>query len=305
MTKKVYGGQAVMEGVMFTDSNKMVTAIRRNDHSIDYFELDRVQKKWVKSLKKIPVIRGFVALIESSMYGMKHMDFASSRYDVDPKDDHTIKQSNNSLTTIVFTTVLITIISLFIGKGLFTVVPALVADWFEFIVPSHIGQVILETLIKLLFLIIYLFGLSLIPDIRRLFQYHGAEHKVINCYEQNLPLTISNVQQSSRLHYRCGSSFILFTVFIGFIVFLFVPTDPLWLRIVYRIILIPLIIGLSFELLQLTNAVRNIKLLSWLGYPGLWVQLLTTKQPNDEQVEVAIHSFNYLLTKSEMTKQQL
>ena len=107
------------------------------------------------------------------------------------------------------------------------------------------------------------------------------------------------MQQSSRLHYRCGSSFILFTVFIGFIVFLFVPTDPLWLRIVYRIVLIPLIIGLSFELLQLTNAVRNVKWLSRLGYPGLWVQLLTTKSPNDEQVEVAIYSFNYLQSQSE------
>lgn len=121
-----------------------------------------------------------------------------------------------------------------------------------------------------------------------------AEHKVINCYEAGLDLTVENVQKQSRLHYRCGSSFILFTVIVGMFTYFFVPVDPLWVRLVSRILLIPVVIGISFEVLQATNAVREIPVLRYLGYPGLWLQLLTTKEPKDEMVEVAIASFNKL-----------
>ena len=128
-----------------------------------------------------------------------------------------------------------------------------------------------------------------------MFQYHGAEHKVINAYENNLELTVENVQAQSRLHYRCGSSFILFTVIVGLFVYLFVPTDPLWVRVLNRIALIPVVLGIAFEVLQITNKVRNVPILRFLGYPGLWLQLLTTKEPSDDQVEVAIASFERLL----------
>ena len=111
------------------------------------------------------------------------------------------------------------------------------------------------------------------PIIKRVFQYHGAEHKVINCYESGKELTVANVQSQSRLHYRCGSSFILFTVIVGMFIYFFVPTDPLWLRVVNRILLIPVVLGVSFEVLQATNALRNIPVLRFLGYPGLWLQL--------------------------------
>lgn len=141
------------------------------------------------------------------------------------------------------------------------------------------------------------------PLIKRVFQYHGAEHKVINCYEQNLPITIENVQKQSRLHYRCGSSFILFTIIVGMFVYLLVPTDPLWVRILDRIALIPVVLGISFEVLQLTNRVRNIPVLKVLGYPGLWPQPLTTKEPADDQVEVAIESFNELLRLEDISEQ--
>jgi len=133
------------------------------------------------------------------------------------------------------------------------------------------------------------------PFIRRVFQFHGAEHKVINAYERNLPLTVENIQAQSRLHYRCGSSFMLFTVIVGMFIYFLVPADPLWLRLVNRALLIPVVLGVSFEVLQLTNAVRNIPVLKYLGYPGLWLQLLTTKEPTDDQVEVAILSFEKLL----------
>jgi uncharacterized protein YqhQ len=137
------------------------------------------------------------------------------------------------------------------------------------------------------------------------FQYHGAEHKVINTYESGKELTIKNVQAHSRLHYRCGSSFILFTVIIGMFLYFFFPTDSLWIRILTRIALIPFVLGISFEVLQLTNKLRDVPVLKYLGYPGLWLQLLTTKEPNDDQVEVAILSFNRLLKKEkEAGKQQ-
>jgi uncharacterized protein YqhQ len=131
---------------------------------------------------------------------------------------------------------------------------------------------------------------------KRLFQYHGAEHKVINAYEAGLPLTVANVQKSSRLHYRCGSSFIIFTAIIGVLVYsvfnIFNPYDSLWERVYERLLLIPVVIGVSFETLYLTNLLRETPLLRFLGYPGLWLQKLTTKEPTDEQVEVAIASFN-------------
>ncbi len=132
------------------------------------------------------------------------------------------------------------------------------------------------------------------PIIKRVFQYHGSEHKVINCYEAGLELTVENVQKQSRLHYRCGSSFILFTVVVGMFVYFLFPIDPLWLRVSIRILLIPVVIGISFEVLQGTNALRNIPVLKYLGYPGLWLQLLTTKEPKDDMVEVAICSFKKL-----------
>jgi uncharacterized protein YqhQ len=127
------------------------------------------------------------------------------------------------------------------------------------------------------------------------FQYHGAEHKVINTFESGVELTVENVQAHSRLHYRCGSSFILFTVIVGVFVYMLVPTSPLWLRIVDRLLLIPVVLGIAFEVLQLTNKLRDIPVLKFLGLPGLWLQLLTTKEPDNDQVEVAILSFNRLL----------
>lgn len=297
MGKTKFGGQAVVEGVMFQSGNDMVTAIRRNNDEIEYFEMKRPQKNWVQKLKKIPLLRGNVAIIESSIFGMKHMEYATDRYERDPEDDVRIeaeKQSAN-MTKIVLSTVLVGILSFLIGKFLFTLIPVFVAELFSGVITSHFGQVTLETFFKLLLLLGYIYAISFTPMIRRLFQYHGAEHKVINTFESDKALTVDNVQNHSRLHYRCGSSFILFTVLVGFVVYMFVPVDPFYVRILNRILLIPVVLGLSFEVLQLTNKLRDIPVLKWLGLPGLWLQYLTTKQPENDQVEVAIHSFNQLL----------
>ncbi len=295
-----YGGQALIEGVMFAGKTSFVSAIRRKDNSIEYFELKREESHITKKLKKIPFVRGIVALIQASANGVKHLDFSSERYDVDPKDDHKIAQQKEPSKLVMLLGLgAIGVISFLVSKLIFTVTPAIVANFFMSIVPSKMGQILLESFFKLVLLLGYIYIVSLTPLIKRVFQYHGAEHKVINAYENNVPLTVEHVQKQSRLHYRCGSSFILFTVIVGVFVYMFVATDPLWWRIVNRIILIPVVIGLSYEVLQLTNKVRNIPILKVLGYPGLWLQLLTTKEPDDDQVEVALHSFKKVIANDE------
>lgn len=303
MKKKetAYGGQALVEGVMFAGKKSFVSAIRRKDNSIEYFEVKRVESNITKNLKKIPLLRGIVALVQASANGVKHLDFASDRFDVDPKDDEKMKQEKETSKLVMILGIgVIGVLSFIFSKLIFTVTPAIVANFFTGLVPTKTGQVLLEGFFKLLLLLGYIYIVSLTPLIKRVFQYHGAEHKVINAYEHNVPLTVENVQKESRLHYRCGSSFILFTVIVGVFVYMFVATDPLWWRIVNRIILIPLVIGLSFEVLQLTNKVRYIPVLKVLGYPGLWLQLLTTKEPNDDQVEVALCSFQKVLQNDEV-----
>ncbi|WEV80319.1 DUF1385 domain-containing protein [Bacillus velezensis] len=304
-TPPAYGGQAVVEGVMFGGRKNYVTAIRRNDGSIDFFKLPRVPNVKLSALKKIPFLRGIVAIIEASANGTKHLNFSSERYGLDPQDDAKLEQENKkgSGLSMFFSLAVIGVLSFLFSKFVFTLVPVFLAELVRPVFSSDAAQIGIESLFKLLLLLGYIYFLSMTPLIKRVFQYHGAEHKVINCYEQNLPITIENVQKQSRLHYRCGSSFILFTIIVGMFVYLLVPTDPLWVRILDRIALIPVVLGISFEVLQLTNRVRNIPVLKVLGYPGLCLQLLTTKEPADDQVEVAIESFNELLRLEDISEQ--
>ncbi|MFA8438819.1 DUF1385 domain-containing protein [Pueribacillus sp. YX66] len=300
--KPAYGGQAVIEGVMFGGKNTYVTAIRRKDDSIEYFEVQKKERPFINKLKKIPFVRGCVALVEASANGTKHLNFSSDRYDVDPKDDEielVNREKETSKLSLILGAAVIGVLSFLFGKFIFTLIPAITANFMLPIFPGRIEQNLIEGLIKLILLLGYIYFISMTPLIKKVFQYHGAEHKVINAYENGLPLTVENVQKQSRLHYRCGSSFILFTVFVGILVYMFVPYDPLWQRLVYRILLIPVVLGISFEVLQFTNKLRNIPVLKALGYPGLWLQLLTTKEPTNKQVEVSISSFQEMLKRDE------
>ena len=290
----VYGGQALLEGVMFAGKDHMITAVRRNDQSIEYFHVKKEKKPIYQKLKKIPFVRGIIALLESAGVGSRHMQFASERYDVDPGEEHLEEDEEPSKLAMVLGVAVIGVLSFLFGKFVFTLVPMFLAEFLKPWFPGRIVQVLIETGFKLILLLGYLQIISMTPVVKRVFQYHGAEHKVINCYENGLELTVENVQKQSRLHYRCGSSFILFTVIVSCLTYFFIPVDPLWVRLVSRICLIPVVIGISFEVLQATNAVREIPGLRFLGYPGLWLQLLTTKEPKDEMVEVAIASFKKL-----------
>ncbi|WP_309087528.1 DUF1385 domain-containing protein [Domibacillus sp.] len=302
--KPVYGGQAVVEGVMFGGKNHTVTAVRRNDGSIEYFHLPRTIRPALQTMKKIPLLRGIVAILEAAATGSKHLNFANDRYDVPPGEEEA-KAEEPSKFTLMFGVALVGILSFLFGKFIFTLVPVGLAELTRPIFQSDMAQILVEGLFKLLLLLVYIWAISMTPLIKRVFQYHGAEHKVINAYENGLSLTVQNVQASSRLHYRCGSSFILFTVIVGVFVYMLVPTEPFYVRVLNRLALIPVVLGLSFEVLQLTNKVRDVPGLKWLGYPGLWLQLLTTKDPSDDQVEVAIASFKKLISIEESTAKGL
>jgi uncharacterized protein YqhQ len=306
--KPVYGGQAVLEGVMFAGRHTYVTAIRRNDDSIEYFELRKKPAPVLAKLKKIPFVRGFIAIIEASMNGTQHLNFSAERFGVNPGEEQAAEEEEKtSKFTFFFSLAIIGILSFLFGKFVFTLVPVFLAEAFRFIVPGHLGQNLLEGLFKFIFLLSYIYFVSLTPAIKRVFMYHGAEHKVINTFEAGDELTVENVKRHSRLHYRCGSSFILFTVLVGMVIYYFFPSDPLWVRILCRLALIPVVLGVSFEVLQLTNKLRDVPVLRYLGYPGLWLQLLTTKEPDEKQIEVSILSFNEMLKRDasyESEKQQ-
>ncbi|OMP67696.1 DUF1385 domain-containing protein [Domibacillus epiphyticus] len=303
--KPVYGGQAVVEGVMFGGKKHTVTAIRRNDGSIEYFHLPRVVRPALQTIKKIPFIRGIVAILDAAATGSKHLNFANDRYDVKPGEEENEPAEEPSKLTLILGVALVGILSFLFGKFVFTLVPVFLAELTRPVFTGDFAQILVEGAFKLLLLLVYIYFISMTPIIKRVFQYHGAEHKVINAYENGLPLTVENVQKSSRLHYRCGSSFILFTVIVGVFVYMFVPLEPLYVRVLNRIALIPVVLGISFEVLQLTNKVRDIPVLKFLGYPGLWLQLLTTKEPSDDQVEVAIASFEKLISIEESVEKGL
>ncbi len=212
---------------------------------ISIFQKKRIQ--YSMKLKKIPFIRGIVALIESAGIGSRHLTFSSERYDVMPGEEAKRKLKKPPSWLWFWVSPRSVSLSFLFGKFVFTLVPVFLAEALQFVAPGKTAQILLESLFKLILLLTYISLISMTPLIKRVFQYHGAEHKVINAYENELPMTVENVQAQSRLHFRCGSSFILFTVIVGMFIYFLVPTDPFWLRIVNRILLIPVVLGVSFR----------------------------------------------------------
>ncbi|NUU62579.1 DUF1385 domain-containing protein [Paenibacillus sp. JW14] len=294
-----YGGQAVIEGVMFGGKHVNVTAVRRKNQEITFLEVPKSDKSWVVKLRKIPLLRGLVSIIDASAKGSKHLNYSAESYaedEVDPEEAAKPKKKDKEegwSLGMIFGVAVMGILSFIFGKVIFTLVPVFLESFlFKNVFDNYVLHNIIEGAIKLILLLVYLWAISQTPVIKRLFQYHGAEHKVISAFEAGEELTVRNVQKYSRLHYRCGSSFMMLTIVLGVIIYSVVPWDSLWERVIQRIILLPVVIGVSFEVLKGTNAVRDVPGLKYLGYPGLWLQLLTTKEPKDEQVEVSIASFN-------------
>nr|WP_191089456.1 MULTISPECIES: DUF1385 domain-containing protein [Paenibacillus] len=305
-----YGGQAVIEGVMFGGKHVNVTAVRRKSQEITFLEVPRSDQRWVTKLRRIPLLRGIVSIIDSSAKGSKHLNYSAEAYaedEVTPEEraQRELEKANEAKKKeakekeegfsigMMLGVAVMGILSFVMGKLIFTLVPVFVENFlFKDAFDGYILHNLVEGAIKLILLLVYLWIISQTPVVKRLFQYHGAEHKVISAFEAGDELTVENVQKHSRLHYRCGSSFMMLTIVLGVVIYSFVPWDNLWDRIIQRLVLLPVVIGVSFEVLKGTNALRDVPVLRYLGYPGLWLQLLTTKEPKDDQVEVSIASFN-------------
>jgi uncharacterized protein YqhQ len=292
-SNSIYGGQAVIEGVMFAGRSVHVTAVRHKNNEISFLEVPKTEKTWVRKLKKVPFLRGLVAIIEASAKGSQHLNFSAEVYAEEEGEVKAEEPSFFGKISLYLGVAVVGVISFAFGMLFFTLLPTLIEEIsFKNLFDTQVLHNFIEGIIKIIFLVGYIYVISLTPLIKRLFQYHGAEHKVISAYEAGLELTIPNVQRFNTLHYRCGSSFIILSVIIGVIVYSFVPYHSIVERLIERIVLLPVVIGVSYEALRFTNALRDVPVLRYLGYPGLWLQKLTTKQPLDAQVEVSIASFN-------------
>ncbi len=281
------GGQAVMEGVMMRNGKDYAIAVRLNDGSI------HVDKKKTKGQDgiwyRIPIIRGICNFISSFVIGMSTlMDSAAYFEEENPKnlteEEKKKKEKRDKVEmtgTVIFSVVLALVIFLLIPYYF----SRIVGRW----VDSKTLMAFLEGVLRIVIFVIYIKAISCMEDIRRVFMYHGAEHKCINCIEHGLPLTVENVRKSSRQHKRCGTSFLLFVLVISMVVFMFIRFDAAWMQLLCRLLLVPLIAGVSYEFIRLAGRSEN-AVVQLFSKPGLWLQNLTTSEPDDAMIEVGMAS---------------
>lgn len=281
------GGQAVMEGVMMRNGKDYAIAVRLNDGSI------HVDKKKTKGQDgiwyRIPIIRGICNFISSFVIGMSTlMDSAAYFEEENPKnlteEEKKKKEKRDKVEmtgTVIFSVVLALVIFLLIPYYF----SRIVGRW----VDSKTLMAFLEGVLRIVIFVIYIKAISCMEDIRRVFMYHGAEHKCINCIEHGLPLTVENVRKSSRQHKRCGTSFLLFVLVISMVVFMFIRFDAAWMQLLCRLLLVPLIAGVSYEFIRLAGRSEN-AVVQIFSKPGLWLQNLTTSEPDDAMIEVGMAS---------------
>lgn len=282
MDKPIVGGQAVIEGVMMRGFGKVATAVREPNGNIN------VQVKPVTSIAdkfpilKLPILRGAVSLFESLILGMRSLSFSAQAAG---EEDEQLSDRE-----IIGTVIL----AILLACVLFLAIPTGAAKIFHELTDDPLILNLAEGFLRLIIFLVYLFAISQMKDIRRTFQYHGAEHKTIFCYEAGEPLTVENVKKFPRLHPRCGTAFLLIVMLVSIFVFAFLGWPELWLRILSRIILLPLVAGISYELIRFSARSKN-SFVRLATLPGLWLQYLTTREPDDSMLEVAIKSLESVL----------
>ena len=285
MDKPLVGGQAVIEGVMMRGFGKVATAVREPNGNIN------VQVKAITSITerfpilKLPLLRGAVSLFESLILGMKSLSFSAQA----------AGEEDEQLTDRELIGTIILAVAL--ACGLFIAIPTFAAKFFHELTDDPIILNLAEGFLRLIIFLAYLFAISRMKDIQRVFQYHGAEHKTIFCYEADLPLTVENVKKFPRLHPRCGTAFLLIVMLVSIFVFAFLGWPDLWERILSRIILLPLVAGLSYEIIRFSARSGN-SFVKLATLPGLWLQYLTTREPDDSMIEVAIKSLQAVTPQS-------
>ena len=283
------GGQAVLEGVMMRNHDKYAVAVRKPDGEISVKNWDTRSIRERNILLRLPIIRGVVAFIESLVLGIKTLTYSSGF--LEEEEERSLQQGETQVSDRreVMEKFMIVTLSILLAIGFFMILPFAVSELFRGKVHSQTMLTVIEAALKMLLFLGYVVAISFLSDIKRTFMYHGAEHKTINCVENGLDLTVENVRTQSRYHRRCGTSFLLVVMIVSIIFFMFIRIDNLWLRMLYRILLIPVVAGVSFEFIQFVGNSDNPVVL-FLGKPGMWLQKLTTREPDDGMIEVAIAS---------------
>lgn len=308
--KTSIGGQAIIEGVMMRGPHKTAMAVRKTDGEILLETNDNGTKNRNK-FWKLPIVRGCVNFIDSLIIGMKALMFSADQIDLEEEEGSESKfdrwLENKFGDKIKDVVIYVSIaLSLVVSVALFILLPTITTrgvEWVLKLTPlaaaaeTKVFTSVVEGIIKLIIFVGYLALVSRMKDIRRVFEYHGAEHKTIACYEHGEDLTVENVRKHERFHPRCGTSFLLFVVIVSIILFAILPKTGVMLRMLMRILLLPLVAGISYEIIKWAGRSDNV-CVNVLSKPGLWLQKLTTHEPDDAQIEVAIQSMKAVIPDS-------
>ena len=282
------GGQAVIEGVMMKNKERYAVAVRKPDGEIEVTTdtYKSVVGKYT-ALTKLPFVRGIFNFVDSLVLGMKTLTWSASFYEEEEEKEMTEVEEKKQECTEKLLMTLTMVVSFALAIGIFMVLPYFLSDLLKKWISSYTVRIIIEGIIRIAIFVAYVGGISVMNDIKRLYRYHGAEHKCINCIEHGLPLTVENVRKSSKEHKRCGTSFMLFVMIVGIVLLFFVRVESPLMRVIVRIALLPVIAGISYELIKWAGSSENPGVCI-LSKPGLWLQGLTTKEPDDEMIEVGI-----------------
>lgn len=283
------GGQAVLEGIMMKHNEEYAVAVRKPDGEISVKkEKYHSIVKW-KVLTTTPFIRGVFNFIDSMVIGIKTLTYSASFYEEEEEEvltEEAVKKKEKKEKLLMGATVAFSVVA---AVAIFMVLPYFLTSFLKGLIPSYQVRTVIEGLVRIGIFVLYVLLISRMEDIQRTFMYHGAEHKCINCIEHGLPLTVENVRKSSRQHKRCGTSFLFLVLAISIVLLLLIRVDSAVMRVVVRILLLPVIAGISYEVLKLAGRSDNI-LINFISSPGLAIQKLTTKEPDDDMIEVAIQA---------------
>ena len=285
------GGQAVIEGVMMKNMDRYAVSVRKPDGKIETKVEECVSFEEKHPLFKLPILRGMVNFLESMVIGMQTLNYSASFYeDEEEKTEEKTEQFlekflGEKAEKVIMGIVLV--FSLAISIGLFMILPYIASEAAGKLIHNEYGILLIEGVIRIVIFLGYIVLISQMEDIKRVFMYHGAEHKTINCLEAGVELTTENVDNYSRLHKRCGTSFIFIVMIISMVFFFFIRVDTIWLRIVLRLLFLPLVAGVSYEFIRLAGSSDH-PLVQIFSKPGLALQKLTTKEPDHSMIEVAI-----------------
>lgn len=282
------GGQAVLEGIMMKNQDRYAVAVRKPDGEIfvQTETFHSITGNW-KKLTTIPFVRGVFNFIDSMVLGIKTLTFSASFYEEEEEKELSrkdLKKKEKQENLMMAGTVAFSIVA---AVAIFMILPYFLSTLMKPVIPSYHLRTVIEGVARIGIFIVYILLISRMEDIQRTFMYHGAEHKCINCIEHGLSLTVENVRKSSKEHKRCGTSFMLFVMIVGIVLLFFVRVESPLMRVIVRIALLPVIAGISYELIKWAGSSEN-PVVCILSKPGLWLQGLTTKEPDDEMIEVGI-----------------